>query len=210
MAKSRKPSMSSQVNRIARKLKTQASVIRDFVNTVPEQIANESLEIARSTLTAAIPLADFTQKHGADLINEIGIKKTLPSKVDISKGNAYKIYAPVSGDNEIAYEMYFSEYGAGIGASQNEHPPTPLADLHYVATKVQPNGYWQYRLEQPLIRIDKLGRPRKKNYNYVNTSRAVNYMWHARTYARMRLKEYKKGLIKELKVKVGTNIQHGK
>lgn len=210
MAKAKGKSISSQINKISRKLKMQASAIKEFANTVPEQIANESLEVARSTLAAAINLNDFTQKHEMSLVHEIGVKRTTSKKGDISKGNAYKVYAPVSGDNEIAYEMYFAEYGAGIGAAMNPHPPTPIADLHYTDTKVDIDGYWYYRLIYPKIKTDTLGRLRKKSYNRVNTSRAVNYMWSARTYARTRLKAYKRGLIKELNVKVGTSIKHGK
>lgn len=211
ISKMAKGTMRSQYAKLAQKIKVKSDKIQEFVDKVPREIANEGLDIAKQKLTVAISNPFFTQKHEYALVDEIGLRQSTPRrKTNIKQGNAYTLYAPVSGDRDIAYEMYFAEYGAGIGAASAKFKPTTFAKLHYIPTKVLANGYWYYRLINPIIKKDKSGRNRQKNYNYVNTSIPVNYMWAARIRMSFLLNQQKENLINELGVKITTNIAHPK
>lgn len=157
-----------------------------------KDIAEEGKAAAQTKLAMAIGDAGFTQKHGSSLVDEIGVKKAGKS--------AYAVYAPITGDNEIKYEMYFAEYGAGVGADTAEHKPTNLVKLDYKTTNATAHG-WNYPVE-PYIRIDKLGRKRVKRYKFTNTSKAVGYMWTARQTMKIKLKDALKKFEKKARVKL--------
>lgn len=169
----------SQIINVVQKVKTE-----DI-----ERISKKSLDEAKNALLMTVSNKNFTQKHEYSLVNEIGLEKVSNSQ--------YKIVAPISNDLEIKYEMYFAEYGAGVGSS-SARSIRPRSG--YVRTQSMGNatlkyghslkGYWYYPLlnkEWVEYKTDKLGRPRKKvhgRWGYTNTSTPANYMWTAREVAR--------------------------
>lgn len=170
MAKSK---IKAQARKARKKVELTIKAI-EFLSNQVQPIAEKGKERAQLKLAVALTDPTFTQKHESELVSEIGVKR-----VQSGKEVGYQVYAPVSGDNEIKYEMYFAEYGAGLGAQEAEHKPGAVK-LNYTPTKVSSSGYWTYRLVHPVIRVDTLGRRRKRNYRVTNTSKAVNYMWSAR------------------------------
>lgn len=161
-----------QKARIAKKIGTTINAI-DRLQKSTKSIAEQGLLTAKTTLASAVDLEDFTQKHGEFLVDEIGISKFSAS--------GYKVYAPITqGDNEIAYEMYFAEYGAGLGASVAKNTPKGATEFIYIPTKVNEEGYWFYPLIAPQEVVKKNGEIDVVTAKYTNTSVAVNYMWAAR------------------------------
>lgn len=173
----KKSAVKTQANNIVKKSNRIINKALNKLQASSEMIANEGLQMAQATLVAAASSHDFTQKHGEMLMNEIGIQK-------ISK-NGYKVYAPVSGDNEIIkYEMYFAEYGAGLGASEAKSTPTGVAAYNYIPQFViqegEHAGYWFYPLLEPRPYVNKEGELKISSKGFTNTSVAANYMWAAR------------------------------
>lgn len=139
-------------------------------------IAQTGLQHAKIKLACSVDDTDFTQKYGYSLVDEIDLEQK-------SKYN-YIVYAPKSGDNDIKYNMYFAEYGAGLGANQAERSATGVVELNYVPTRViqegKNQGYWYYNLLQPEPYVNKKGEVVMTMQGFTNTSKAVNFMWSAR------------------------------
>lgn len=146
------------------------------------EIARKGLGVAQLNLSKAMGYSQFTQKHGEQLVNEIGLMQVAPKE--------YKIYAPVSGDREIAYEMYYAEYGAGIGANfALDKQNRPISGYIPKYTRKE-GGYWGY--------YDLEG-----NLHIVNTSMPVNYMYNARSVMKRAMKK----LSTKLQTKIRTAIK---
>ena len=164
-----------QLRAIAKKLNTTQKAIQELADSTNES-ANAGLQYAKMKLALAVNDPDFTQKYGYSLVDEIAIEQK-------SIFN-YTIYAPKSGDNDIKYNMYFAEYGAGLGASQAERSAKGVVELDYVPTRViqdgEYQGYWFYNLLQPEPYVNKEGEVEMTTIGFTNTSGAVNFMWSAR------------------------------
>lgn len=158
-------------------------IIEDLkgINKEVAQIARSGLDVAKLNLAKGVQYTNFTQKHGEQLVNEIGL-------VEISPNN-YQIVAPISGNQEIVYEMYFAEYGAGIGR-KNSLDKSLKAKSGYVPKYVHKDGYWLYK--------DLNGEVHR-----VNTSTPINFMFIARSVMRREMKD----LSKKLKTKIRTRIK---
>ena len=199
------------------------------INKEVAKISRYGRQVAKTTLMLGSTNAntadlEFMQKHGQSLAFEIGLVQTSP--------NTYEIVAPMSGKEDIAYEMYFAEYGAGLGSKMatknvartyDSSKTPPLQDLRpksgYVRSPTLGNatlkyGYslgdwWYYRtfnMEHTEDKIDKLGRPRKKvhsRWRFTNTSEPINYMYNAREEMRKELHK----LTVKLKTKIRTKIK---
>lgn len=193
-----------QLRAIAKKLNTTQKAIQELADSTNE-IANAGLQYAKMKLALAVNDPDFTQKYGYSLVDEIAIEQK-------SIFN-YTIYAPKSGDNDIKYNMYFAEYGAGLGASQAERSATGVVELNYVPTRViqdgKYQGYWFYHLLQPEPYVNKEGEVAITMTGFTNTSKAVNYMWSARRLMGNLLKEQIQKCEKKIgaKFKVSTRIK---
>lgn len=194
----------SKVKKQAKKIQNRITLTQrqlERLQAKAKDIAEEGKAAAQTKLTMAIGEPEFTQKHGSSLVEEIGVKKAGKS--------AYVVYAPITGDNEIKHEMYFAEYGAGVGADTAEHHPTKLTKLDYTTTNATSFG-WNYPVLTPYIRIDKLGRKRKKHYKFTNTSKAVGYMWTARQTMKIKVKEALTACEKKAGFKFKTSIKRPK
>lgn len=189
MAKSK---IKMQYKRIAKKLKTTQKAVASFADKTKE-IAEEGAQYAKMILSLAVESTTFTQKHGKELVNEIGVSQFL--------SNGYKIYAPISGDEQIKYEMYFAEYGAGLGASEAKFSATGAVSLNYVPTQIRDDGTWAYPLLEPVNTVNKKGELKKYYYNITNTSEAVNFMYLARAQMATKMQQAIKDCEKTMKGK---------
>lgn len=194
-----------QLRAIAKKLNTTQKAIQELADSTNE-IAEKGLEHAKIKLSLAINDPDFTQKYGYSLVDEIAIEQK-------SVFN-YIVYAPKSGDNEkIKYNMYFAEYGAGLGASQAERSATGVVELDYVPTRIIKEGefagYWYYNLLEPEPYVNKEGEVEMTTIGFTNTSRAVNFMWSARRLMGIMLQRQIQNCEKKIgaKFKVSTKIK---
>lgn len=194
MARSKIRSQKQKIQRRIRMTQKQLKALEEKA----KDIAETGKTAAQTKLAMAIGESDFTQKHGSQLVDEIGVKKT--------NKNAYVVYAPITRDNEIKYEMYFAEYGAGLGADTAEHKPGGAIKLDYTPTGNATALGWNYPVE-PYVRIDKLGRKREKHYKFTNTSKAVAYMWTARQVMKTRMKEEITACEKKMGFKFKTSIK---
>lgn len=198
-------------NNASKMLSRALKVIEKVKKEDLKEIAEKCVETAKDTLSLTITNPDFTQKHEFDLVNEIGYLKTAP--------NEYSIIAPLSNNPEIELEMYYAEYGAGIGTSKERsiRPKTNYVRTGGTTKKggetfKPPSGYWFYPLigkEWVEYKVDKLGRPRRKvhdRWGYTNTSEPANYMFEARETAK---KEFKK-LGEKVEQRIKTNIKRYK
>lgn len=189
MAKSK---IKMQYKRIAKKFKTTQKAVASFADKTKE-IAEEGAQYAKMILSLAVESPTFTQKHGKELVNEIGVSQF--------SSNGYKIYAPISGDEQIKYEMYFAEYGAGLGASEAKFSATGAVSLNYVPTQIRDDGTWAYPLLEPVNTVNKKGELKKYYYNITNTSEAVNFMYLARAQMATKMQQAIKDCEKTMKGK---------
>lgn len=193
-----------QLRAIAKKLNTTQKAIQELADSTLE-IAEKGLEHAKMKLALAVNDPDFTQKYGFSLVDEIAIEQK-------SIFN-YTIYAPKSGDNDIKYNMYFAEYGAGLGASQAERSATGVVELDYVPTRIIKKGefagYWYYNLLEPEPYVNKEGEVAITMTGFTNTSGAVNFMWSARRLMGIMLQRQIQNCEKKIgaKFKVSTKIK---
>lgn len=193
-----------QLRAIAKKLNTTQKAIQELADSTLE-IAEKGLEHAKIKLALAVKDPDFTQKYGFSLVDEIAIEQK-------SVFN-YIVYAPKSGDNDIKYNMYFAEYGAGLGASQAERSATGVVKLDYVPTRIIKKGefagYWYYNLLEPEPYVNKEGEVAITMTGFTNTSRAVNFMWSARRLMGIMLQRQIQNCEKKIgaKFKVSTRIK---
>lgn len=194
----------AQKRAIAKKLNTTQKAIQELADSTLE-IAEKGLEHAKMKLALAVNDPDFTQKYGFSLVDEIAIEQK-------SVFN-YIVYAPKSGDNDIKYNMYFAEYGAGLGASQAERSAKGVVELNYVPTRViqdgEYQGYWFYNLLQPEPYVNKEGEVAITMTGFTNTSGAVNFMWSARRLMGIMLQRQIQNCEKKIgaKFKVSTRIK---
>lgn len=193
-----------QLRAIAKKLNTTQKAIQELADSTNE-IANAGLQYAKMKLALAVNDPDFTQKYGFSLVDEIAIEQK-------SVFN-YIVYAPKSGDNDIKYNMYFAEYGAGLGASQAERSAKGVVELNYVPTRVIKEGdfagYWYYNLLEPEPYVNKEGEVAMTMIGFTNTSGAVNFMWSARRLMGIMLQRQIQNCEKKIgaKFKVSTRIK---
>ncbi len=172
----KKSTLKQQRARVAKKINATINAVTRLQKSTLK-IAEEGQNVAKQTLASAISSSDFTQKHGEALVEEIGISKF--------SANGYQVYAPISGDNEqIKYEMYFAEYGAGLGASEAKSTPIGIAAYNYMPQFViqegKHTGYWFYPLLEQRPYVNKEGELKMSSKGFTNTSIAANYMWAAR------------------------------
>lgn len=194
----------AQKRAIAKKFNTTQKAIQELADSTNE-IANAGLQYAKMKLALAVNDPDFTQKYGFSLVDEIAIEQK-------SIFN-YTIYAPKSGDNDIKYNMYFAEYGAGLGASQAERSATGVVELDYVPTRIIKEGefagYWYYNLLEPEAYVNKEGEVEMTTIGFTNISGAVNFMWSARRLMGIMLQRQIQKCEKKIgaKFKVSTRIK---
>lgn len=199
------------INNISKQLNNVKKVIEKVTKEDIKRIAEKGVQVAKDTLLLSVLDEDFTQKHEYSLVDEIGLKQNSSSR--------FTIVAPMSDDPEIVYEMYYAEYGAGIGAD-NRKQKSVIRKSGYVRTGgnalakfgVDLNGYWFYPLigkEWVENKTDKKGRPRTKTHGrwgYTNTSEPANYMYEARKAVQ---KEFK-ALGDKVNQRIKTNIKRNK
>lgn len=193
MAKSK---LRQQKERIRKRINATISGI-DRLQKSTASIAQAGCNKAKEVLAAAIYSPDFTQKHEQLLVNEIGVSEF--------SATGYKVYAPITqGDNNLAYEMYFAEYGAGLGASMAKSTPKGVTELVYIPTTEHYDGYWFYPFfpkDVPKEIIKKNGEPALSTHGFTNTSIAVNYMWSARQEMKRLLNQEIENCQKKTKIK---------
>lgn len=170
-----------------------------------KKIAQDGKEKAQETLAEAIGDDNFTQKAGGLLVDEIGVVKV--------SNREYQIVAPMSGNVTVFYnytykghitskrgqtmqsyynlplQMYFAEYGAGIGSSPQR---AIRATSGYTAKYVRKDGKWSYA-------------DLKGIHQVVKTSKAVGYMSSARKQMKEDLKEVKKRISANIRTRIKRN-----
>lgn len=125
----------------------------------------------------------FTQKHGEELANWITVTKD---------GNTYTLAAGEGAPEEIKYELYFAEFGAGINADEkamgqragSQYIEKPMHKIHNGGPW---DGYWTYPLIEPVMVQGKDGNPKSVNYGLANQSVPLYYMEEARNSARFQI-----------------------
>lgn len=171
------------------------SVLFNTVNIAKRTLEEVLKEIAQTTLVKAQERIifgsfneDFTQKHYASLASYITLKEE-------THKNGSKSYAIVAGENapqEIKFELYYAEYGAGLTAEKSAIPSS------YVEKgKINSNGFWFYN------ELDGTS-------SYVDRSIPLRYMREAKEFAKNQIKEK---IVKEFKTTVKkafrTSIKRG-
>lgn len=171
------------------------SVLNQTVNIAKKTLEEVLKEIAQATLVKAQERIifgafneDFTQKHYASLANYITLKEE-------THRNGSKSYAIVAGEDapqEIKYELYYAEYGAGLTAEKSAKPSS------YVEKgKINSTGFWFYN------ELD-------GSSSYVDRSIPLRYMREAKEFAKNQIKEK---IVKEFKTTVKkafrTSIKRG-
>lgn len=154
-----------------------------------ETIALFSVFVAQNTLKdVATTDHHFTQKHGAELITYINLKQ--------EKENVYKVVAGENADNEIRYELFYAEYGAGIDATA-----PPFGDYPYLSKgAANKYGFWYYPLVEPTIT--------GKKYASTKRSTPAKYMQTARNFARQQLKALKPNIVKSIKTSIKKGVRN--
>lgn len=156
------------------------------VNGIPiklEQIATIAKDIAQDTLANADTDINFTQKHfGVVLAQEIKLTSN-------SKGTRFTITAGDNATQEIRYELYYAEYGAGLDATHSltssgyqevgDNRYIKLDNGHY--KKDAQGDYWWY----PDAYIGK--HKGRKFGRFTNTSTPIRYMYNARSWAKKKV-----------------------
>ena len=157
--------------------------IKDFGQKV-EEIANESAQVARNIIIVEgkAPTSDdsdFTQKHGEALANYIESCSVSPSSFK------WEIVAGADADEEIRYELFYANYGAGIMASSISRS----VSSGYVPHATQKNGFWYYKLDDGAVYYRTGGANAGKTAKSGRTNRSVPllYMQQARNYAKSEL-----------------------
>ena len=167
-------------------------------------------EKAQEKLIKALDDNDFTQKAGGRLVDEIGVVKV--------SNREYQIVAPISGNVTVFYtyiykgqtkskrgktmesyynlplQMYYAEYGAGIGIENTERAFRPSSG--YTAKYVRKDGKWSYT-------------DLKGNHKVVDTSKPVGYMASARKQMKEDLKKVKKRISANIRTTIKRNRGNG-
>lgn len=174
--------MANGLSDIANRLKQLPEVIQKGALAQIEKVALESAQVAQELIIESASDLDggvagagaFTQKHGEELANWINVEKD---------GNRFRIVAGADAPEEIKYELYFAEYGAGIATdyslgSSSNYIPKPNHTIHNGG---EWDGYWTYSLPNG----EALGNDGEMHdYGFTNQSIPLHYMGAARQYAR--------------------------
>lgn len=154
--------------------------IKDFSKKV-ERVAEDAAQTARNVILAegkapTSNLDDFTQKHGVELADYIEVNKSTEST------NRWEITAGAFADEEIKYELYYANYGAGILTA----PLSKTAFSGYIPHATQKNGFWYYNLlpGQTVIKTEGAHAGQPTNVGRTNRSMPLLYMQEARRYAK--------------------------
>lgn len=171
--------MAKKASQGLKSFKSALDGIAKIVDGVPvqlEYIADNARKIAVEKLAnAEFDNMDFTQKHGGvRLANEIEL-------IENKQGSSYTLVAGQNATEEIKYELYFAEYGAGLGATSSfvgsgyqgisDNRYSLGGDGHF--HKDTSGEYWWY----PNENYEGTG-------NYTNTSTPIHYMEEARVWAK--------------------------
>ena len=172
------------------------SIINE-VNRIPsfiENLAEECKEIARETLMqyAQEPLTGtslFTQKHGEELVNYIVAQPITSSGKQSTDKNSksWEVRAGVNVSEEIALELYYAEYGAGILADTVAISQRPIPK--YTPNHTLKSGYWYFKLLEGQTTVKTHGKHigMETIYGYTNQSIPVRYMAIARKWGRLKM-----------------------
>lgn len=186
---------------IARLQKVAAEVDKQIkqVDTNIEEIANDALFIAQSTIEIGSLDKRFTQKHGAELAQYIELKK--------QKNGNYQLIAGENATDEIRYELYYAEYGAGLDGRSTNIPSnyTPHGGTRYFKSHPE---IWVYPLAYTHYVVTPKGKDGKKNYGMTDTSIPLGYMQTARNYAKDQIKNLKFKSKKKLKTTIKRGIKN--
>lgn len=171
--------------------------VENAINKIKKDIkalADISSFIAQSTIIVGSKDKKFTQKHGAELANYIEVKQD-------NAGNC-KIVAGENASDEIRYELYYAEYGAGKNAEESSiyNPYTPMGAINKY-------GYWYYRLLQTESYI-KNNKIHYRNYKSTNTSIPLHYMKTAKDFTKEQFKNLKLTAKRTLKTSIKRGIKN--
>lgn len=160
--------------------------LNNIIKTIEQEVPKKTEEIAvlgHQTAQATLGLATldnltFTQKHRTELVNYIDLWKI--------KDNEYQISAGINAPDEVKYELYYAEYGAGLGALPNS-PPSPYIPKGRVIKDGKWQGYWWYTKLFP------------QEQGFTNTSVAIEYMKFSKETSRLELKKANTDLAKKIR-----------
>lgn len=186
--------MANGIAEVQRRLRELPKVIQKGTLKAIEKAALEGAKAAQNLIIDASSEMDggvagagaFTQKHGEELANYINVYKD---------GNRFRIVAGEGAPEEIKYELYFAEYGAGISTDYKRggdsgYVPKPNHTIHNGG---EWDGYWTYSLPDG----EALGNDGEMHdYGFTNQSIPLHYMDTARQAAKDVLERTLRGDIK--------------
>ena len=158
-----------------------------------EAIGKESEMVAQNVLAFGASMPDFTQKHQQELANYIALQPTA------IKGE-YRLVAGETANDEIRYELYYAEYGAG-----KDKQESPIYNPYVPTGNTRRGEYWWYPLLESRAYIKRNGEIAITKAGYTNTSVPLFYMENAKEYAKLRVQNLK---IKTKKL-IKTTIKRG-
>lgn len=170
-------------NRATKKLNRVQKEIEEFGKRF-ERVAEESAQKAREIILTEgkAPISnddDFTQKHGTELAEYITVNRL--GKYTFK----WEIVAGAYADDEIKYELYYANYGAGILSA----PLSRTKYSGYIPHATQKNGFWYYNLlpGQTVIKTQGVHAGEPTNVGRTNRSKPLLFMTEARKYAKEQL-----------------------
>ncbi len=154
----------SKVSKRFNWLNKDTSIVEKAIKKSLDELSQDVLEVAKNVLRIDSSDPEFTQKHGAILAEYLSVQKD---------GNT-RVIAPIEyASEEILWELYFAEYGAGLGTSHN----ILGSNSNYInyGKHILINGidHWFYPTN-----------PIGDEYDLTPTSTALGYMLEARMYAK--------------------------
>ena len=179
---------------MAKKIKEEVANAINNIHKKIKDIADISCSIAQSTIIVGSQNPKFTQKHGAELANYIQVQQD-------NVGNC-KIIAGENADDEIRYELFYAEYGAGKDAEE-----APFYNPYIPLGRANDKGYWYYRLLQQETYI-KNNKTHYRNYKSTNTSIPLHYMKTAREFAKISMQDLKTAAKKTIKTSIKRGIRN--
>lgn len=171
--------MTKTVQSSIAKLQKVINAIKEDVPKITNTLALEGEETAKNLLDIATANTDFTQKHRRQLVSEI-------QKTEGETANSYVISAGAFASPEIKYELYYAEYGAGIGALPDA-PPSPYIPKNKVIKSGDFQGYWFYKKIYP------------EEKGFTNTSIPVEFMRLSKELTREKLRQENNKFYKKTK-----------
>lgn len=170
----------------ARRINSRVETIRKNIGALPEQVREIVVggqEVARSTLERAAANPDFTQMKVP-----IGQMVSCIIVEEAHYENSHRVRLVIAPtDTRTYWNMYFAEYGAGVGKDKNATAYWTAVAKEVIATgkkhkswnSKRNEGYWYF-----------------KDYNgeihMVNTSTKVRYMQEGIKHIRNELKKFTK------------------